>query len=41
YEIPSQMIRVKKMKYTFSGKIARYKMKSIYELGGEAWNQLL
>lgn len=41
YEIPSQMIRVKKMKYTASGKIARYKMKSIYELGGKAWNQLL
>ena len=41
YEIPSQIIRVKKMIYTSSGKIARYKMKSIYESGGKEWNQLL
>lgn len=41
YEIPSRLIRVKQMKYTSSGKIARYKMKSIYELGGKSWNQLL
>lgn len=41
YEIPSKLIKVNKMLYTSSGKIARHKMKSTYDLGGERWNQLL
>ncbi|MEB6202335.1 AMP-binding protein [Mammaliicoccus fleurettii] len=41
YEIPSKLIKVNKMIYTTSGKIARHKMKILYDIGGEEWNQLL
>ncbi|WP_323702814.1 AMP-binding protein [Mammaliicoccus sp. Dog046] len=41
YEIPSKLTRVRKMNYTESGKISRYKMKCAYQNGGKEWKQLL
>lgn len=41
YEIPSKIKQVRKMKYTESGKISRYKMKHAYQNGGKEWKLLL